>query len=483
MILKLCIVDNISMGFILFVLLSFAQMFSITAYAEIIFPFPNVQHNEAEFKQKTLEAKKETLEKVFVQFTKDYNQQFKTDNNMITQDVISAEIMKANISQITKGSKQELDQPIEVHTENIKSTYDYIAKQFYEYELTVQKSNPSPAAPNFRNLEIVFAVLIILLAGILYFMTYKKLRMGEHKENGFSVVEVLVALGLLSIVGVGTSTMVFNMMSSNNYVTMGNAALNLRTELTSILSDDRAWVNTINDTTVNPDASSAFGCLRTSTACAAGVYPFTPKLVNNTLFRATYDPQTLAARGFNANGAICNTYSAAVPNDSCPVRYTFTWQPICPAAGPCIRPQIRIRLIFNFSATNKYAQLNPERYGNDNIVLGNQASMYSESSCILMGGAWNSATQVCTPAKVIITCVRSSYSCIPEATCATLSGGSTPTCGAYDGVNCTCSAFITQCTANGSCTCPPINPTMTGNSFVPTSPVSPSAYSVQTVCQ
>lgn len=471
------------MGFVLFIMLSFAQMFSVTAYAEIIFPFPSVQHNETEFKQKTLEAKRETLHKLFVQFTKDYNQQFKIENSIITQDVISAQIMDANINQITKLTEIELDQPIEVHVENMKSTYDFMAKQFYEYELTVQKSEPDSNAPNFRNLEIIFAILIILLAGFLYFMTYKKIRFGEIKKNGFSVIEVLVALGLLSIVGVGTSTMVFNMMSSNNYVTMGNAALNLKTELTSILTDDRAWLNTINDIVVNPNATANFNCLRTSTACTAGVYPFTPKLVNNTLFRVTYNPQTSAARGFDANGAVCNAFSAGIPNDACPIRYTFTWQPICPSTGACIRPQVRVRLIFDFSATNKYTRLNPERYGNDNIVIGNQTSMYSESTCIIMGGSWNSATQVCTPARIVVQCVRSTYTCVPVASCATSSGGSTPTCGPYDGVNCTCGSFASQCTANGTCPCPPLNPTMTGNSFIPASPVSPSAYTAQSVCQ
>ena len=409
------------MGFVLFIMLGFAQMFSVSAYAEIIFPFPSVQHNETEFKQKTLEAKRETLHKLFVQFTKDYNEQLKFNNNIITQDVISAEIMNANIRQITSGTDQELDQPIEVHTANIKSTYDYMTKQFHEYELSrLDKSPTKEEAPNFRSLEIVFAILIILLAGILYFMTYKKLRIGEAKKNGFSIVEVLVALGLLAIVGVGTSTMVFNMMSSNNYVTLGNTALNLKTELTSILSDDRAWVRTINDLTVNPDASAAFACLRNNTVCTAGAYPFTPKLSNNTLFRATYDPQTSAANGFDSNGVICNAYSTVTPNDLCPIRYTFTWQPICPppASGPCIRPQVRIRLIFNFSSTSKYGQLNPQRYGNDNIVIGNQASMYSETSCILLNGTWNAATQICTPAEInTVFCTRSTYSTSTQMVC------------------------------------------------------------------
>ncbi len=472
------------MGFALFVFLGFAQIFSLTAHAEIVFPFPAVQHNEVEFKQKTVEAKREALEKVFTKFTKDYNEQLKAENPIITEDVINSELMNANIKQITRGSEQELDQPIEVHTENIKSTYDHMTKQFYEYELArLGKLPVADEAPNFRNLEIIFAILILLLAGILYFMTYKKLRQSENKKNGFSLVEVLVAIGLLAIVGLGTSTMVFNMMNSNNYVTMGNSALNLKAELTSILTDDRAWVRTINDIAVNPDAIAAFNCLRNNTACnPSGVYTFTPKLANNSLFRATYNPQTSAASGFNLNGAICNAYSAATPNDLCPIRYTFTWQPICPSAGPCVRPQVRIRLIFNFSATSKYGQLNPERYGNDNIIIGNQSNMYSESSCILLGGTWNSATQACKPAEVTVFCARSSYSTTIQRVCGTSSGGSAPTCGAYTGA-CSCSNNYPTYAANGQCGCTAQNPTPVGNAYTPANPLYPAAYSVQTVCQ
>ena len=72
-----------------------------------------------------------------------------------------------------------------------------IISRFNEYELIRLKKLPlNQETPNFRNLEIIFAVLILLLAGLLYFMTYKKLRVGEPKKNGFSLVEALVAFRL-----------------------------------------------------------------------------------------------------------------------------------------------------------------------------------------------------------------------------------------------------------------------------------------------
>lgn len=471
---------------ILISVLFFSPIFTpLIGHAEnaIVFPLPAVQFNAAEFKLKNLESKRAELRQLLIQFTKDYNQQFKAENQITTSEVISAEIMNANIKQITELPEKELDQPIDVHIENIKTTYDYVAQQFYNYERATQSNSSQNSAPDFRNLEIVFALLIVALAAIAYFKTYKRLRLTETAKNGFSIIEVMVAIGLLGIVGVGVSSMLFNMMNSNNYAQLGNSALNMKAELTEILSNDRAWANTIADTTLNPDATAAFACLRTSTACAAGTYPFTPKLVNNTLFRTSYNPQTSATQGFNVNGVVCSTFSTGSPDDSCPMRYTFTWTPMCPSTGACINPQIRIRLIFNFSSTSKLTKLSPERYGNDNIIIGNKESMYSEAACNIMSGSWDPVTQVCTPANVNITCTSSSYSSAPVATCGTLSGGSTPTCGAYDGVNCTCSIFVTVYTANGQCTCPPSHPTIIANTRTPASPVNPASYSVLTTCQ
>lgn len=335
----------------------------------------------------------------------------------------------------------------------------------------------------------------------------------ENKKNGFSIIEVLVALGLLSIVGIGATSMILNMMSSNDYVIMGNSALNLKSELTALLNDKRAWTATIADTATNPNATAQFACLRNSTDCAAltSTYPFTPKMITNNFFRSNYNPQTNPDQGFNKNGIVCATYSTTTPNDACPMQYTFTWQPLCPATGMCIDPPVRIRLIFNFSSTSKLTTLNPERYGNDNIIIGSNSSTYTESSCIIIGGVWNTATQTCTPPPlpsgtiVNVSCTSSAYTTspvvctpvvVPPVTgCGTLSGGSAPTCDPMTGSSaCNCTRVIaagyttTLCTGgvstpSGTCACPPSCPTVVGNTPTPANPVSPASYSTVTQCQ
>ena len=338
--------------------------------------------------------------------------------------------------------------------------------------------------------------------------------MKENKKRGFSVIEVLVALGLLGIVGIGTSTMIFNMMSSNDYVTMGNSALNLKTELTAILSDEQAWAMTIADTTTN--ATAQFNCLRVPQTNCAGLAnvetAFTPKMRNNTLFRSNYNPQAFGNLGFNKNGTVCTTYSTTTPDDACPMQYRFTWQPLCPASGQCIDPPIRIRLVFNFSATGKLTRLNPERYGNDNIIIGSNSSMYTEANCRMILGTWNVATQTCTPPQlatntiVNVTCTSNSYttptpvcgpvSVPPVVGCGTSSGGSPSTCDPMSGSSsCNCTRVITAgytttvCTTPsptptvGSCACPASCPTNVGNTQTPANPVSPQTYTVVTQCQ
>ena len=215
--------------------------------------------------------------------------------------------------------------------------------------------------------------------------------------HGFSLVEVLVAVSLLAIVGLGATSMISDMLKANDNSGLGSSALNLRNEFTLLLKDQRAWAQTIADTTLNPDTQSQFACLRSATDCASIVasspYPFVPKTINNQLFRNSYNPIATASAGFNKGGQYCNVYSTATPTDSCSMRYTFTWTPLCPPSGVCMAPQIRIALVFAHSGTSKVAKLNPDKYGDDNIIIGNLNSLYTEAACAMMSGTCDSTTQ------------------------------------------------------------------------------------------
>ena len=334
------------------------------------------------------------------------------------------------------------------------------------------------------------------------------------KNKGFSLVEVLVALGILGVVGLGATTVISNMLAADSYTVLGNSALSLKNEFTAILRDKRAWAQTIADTTLNPDAQSQFACLRSATDCAsiaAGApYPFVPKTTSNQLFRTNYNPIAAASAGFDKNGQYCTTYSTIAPTDLCSMRYTFTWTPLCPPAGACVNPQIKIALVFAHSGTVKVTKLNADKYGNTNIIIGNLDEQYTAASCVLMGGSWNSVTSVCSapplvPGTVVtVTCTSASYNASPPCyqqtgapICGTLSGGGSggsastggaQTCTAGGGLcNCTVPGAITTICppagANGSCTCPAVScPTFVSKVYSPATPVSPASYTVTQKC-
>lgn len=478
---------------------------SSTVHAELKFPTPKIASTEKTVyaNPKSISEKKAAGKFIFTQYTKDYNEQFRKDNQF-DKDVISPEMLTDLLAKIDELKETDLDQPITFHITNVKTGFDMIAQQIYDQQSSLINPNGGPnnasaenslIASRFRGLEIFFAIIVVVLASLLYKKTYKVF---NKNNSGMSIIEVIVAIGLLSIVGVGVSSLIGNMMTNNNYATMGNSALNLKAELTAILSDERAWKNTYTDAATNPDATANLGCIRAGTDCAAliGVEsPFIPKLNSNTLFRGGYT--AAATQGFDVNGVMCNAY----PSNTCLMRYTFTWQPICPASGVCIKPSVRIRLIFTFNAAATSTKLSPQRYGNDNIIVGSDTSSYTESSCILIGGSWNPTTQVCTPAPlpsgttVNVSCSSSSYNTtctpywVPPVTapgCCTTGSGS----GSTTTTTCTCTVVVTagywgtSCAtgANGTCACPASCPTNTGTAFTPAVPVSPAPYSVGVTC-
>ena len=144
-----------------------------------------------------------------------------------------------------------------------------------------------------------------------------------------------------------------------------------------VATDSRAWRATINNTAINTNALSNFQCLRDETDCSAVAAPtsFVPIQANNTIAFG-YDPRT-DTEGFNVNGnATCSSFSTITPDNDCPVRITFSWQPRCTA--PCPNPYIDIIIDFSFAfeAGSQLAGVNPDRFdtiitrqGNANTII------------------------------------------------------------------------------------------------------------------
>ena len=176
------------------------------------------------------------------------------------------------------------------------------------------------------------------------------------KNNGLSMVEVLILVGLISVISAGVITVAqqfIRMQSQNNQKMM---AVELRDELKKTISDQAAWNKTISDLSLNPDGSVHFDCIRNSTDCssvasAVPIYDFIPKTATDTVYKNTYNPIANPNQGFSTDGTVCNTFapSTVVATTNCAFRFTFKWAPDCTgfALGTCIDPRVIVSISFS----------------------------------------------------------------------------------------------------------------------------------------
>jgi|GEM_PF-7032821 type II secretory pathway pseudopilin PulG len=179
-----------------------------------------------------------------------------------------------------------------------------------------------------------------------------------HSRSGFGIIEVLIAFGL---VGVLTSVMVSlfsHIQKQQRQTNVASTLTSMRENIIKILSDGRAWDNTIGDA-----ANTNVECLNlrngTCTTTSPGADP--NPLVNAFFDAAPFLPlpilrqagdapgaiyinSTLPNSGFRNDGSPCDTFeiNPALGNDSCPIRWEIVLQYTCAAGSPCIDPTVRV---------------------------------------------------------------------------------------------------------------------------------------------
>lgn len=154
-------------------------------------------------------------------------------------------------------------------------------------------------------------------------------------QRGFSVMEMVGFLGFVGVVtyAVISLTNISKRSSISSRVSFSGELL--RKKVLALTQDEAAWHATVQ---TNPNLA----CLRTPVNCA-GSGPgkggtFALRNADGTLF---YDPVP-PTNGFSLEGEPCLTFNSAIGDNACPLRLTFSWQPICPTTGPCDHPKVRI---------------------------------------------------------------------------------------------------------------------------------------------
>jgi prepilin-type N-terminal cleavage/methylation domain-containing protein len=167
-----------------------------------------------------------------------------------------------------------------------------------------------------------------------------------NNPKGMSLIEVMVVVVIMSLVGLGTTTLFKNIIETQRKNTVKSAMSQVRDNLKRNIQNDQAWLNTVN---AYPISSSSLGCLRDNIVRTAWCTHQTS--INNFNVRDTQNnifyQASQASRGFTADGQDCNSFNNGAGNDACPYRYNLNIVLRCPDGNTqCRKPQMTIEATF-----------------------------------------------------------------------------------------------------------------------------------------
>lgn len=185
--------------------------------------------------------------------------------------------------------------------------------------------------------------------------------MKRYKEHGFTLIEVMITLGIATVV-ILTMTIVLSGAGTKQNEAMALAQIGVFNRMIlGTLGNDLAWRTTIQQGSAGgKNPMGQMDCLTSvNTPCTAGATPGGLPITNQpfTLYDATgqivYDAIN-PTQGLTLQGTVCNNYSTppASGNDDCPFRYDLTWSANC-KIGNCTNPQVEINGIFHYNPSTK----------------------------------------------------------------------------------------------------------------------------------
>jgi Tfp pilus assembly protein PilV len=181
------------------------------------------------------------------------------------------------------------------------------------------------------------------------------------KRNGFTIVESLMAIMMLSLSGLAFSS--FIAISAKNQ-TQNQAKLSVtqaRSQILALIANRSVWTKNLkeanvmkhpvyHDRAINPELA----CLRDGVACAEkdGGYDLSLMDQQGNIVVDAID----TSKGLTREGAVCTGFSETTPNAACPWRLSLKWTPICSSGTSCLHPQVSIDV--TVSASSEFLQSN-----------------------------------------------------------------------------------------------------------------------------
>jgi Tfp pilus assembly protein PilE len=171
-------------------------------------------------------------------------------------------------------------------------------------------------------------------------------------QVGMSLMEIVVIMTVLSLVALGTTQMLKQLVQGQKESNVKEALFRARANIIRLIENDNTWAQTI---TAYP-FGHPLGCMRdnSTTECSPGVYnqnfdvrcdPECEYMLNGTLTTSPiYYAGGTNSTGISPEGHICTGFNTGAGSDACPYRYNFVIEHTCPTGQPtCKKPRVLIR--------------------------------------------------------------------------------------------------------------------------------------------
>ena len=180
------------------------------------------------------------------------------------------------------------------------------------------------------------------------------------KSTGFSLMETLLAMAIISIVLLAVTAL--DMKSREQATKMIDATQVdiFRRQLVGLIRNDMSWQQTIVH-----NNSSAMNCLQTpgGTCTVVGFAAAQPFVLYDGAGNLVYDPTS--GNGFTATGVSCVGFSSVASTPNCPFSYDMRWYATSANPSPVVAVYATLLV-----TPNSNIILNPGRYSIGNLSGG-----------------------------------------------------------------------------------------------------------------
>lgn len=212
----------------------------------------------------------------------------------------------------------------------------------------------------------------------------------RKNTKGFSLIEVLIATALLTIVGTAMMTSFQMTQKDSLQLRAVRVIATARAQIEAALKNPVSWRQTVAKNSTFACTNDPAGC--NVSAANNGYYDFVLYAVT-TGEKVTYDPGDPRTR-YGFQGGAC---PAGVPDHDgrCPLKYMARWKPLC-QTYPCTNPtlDIKISLVSEFDEKSG-PPLNTQKYEYTTVRGVDDGSL--QSACQILNGTYNVATGTCYP--------------------------------------------------------------------------------------